>query len=156
MHVSHEGGGSAKLIPVKPVCLCLVPSHLSTYLTAVQKEQRFDIIFKYIIHLYALYNVVFNIFASMFIFRAATWIFSGGLFLQQRWFLKCDGRAKLAGRAMSSPLSFKHYVCYIMSVHLCTDRSELSQTVWLILFLYTMTVGSPLSLVYQGHRRRLY
>lgn len=63
----------------------------------------------------------------MFIFRAATWIFSGGLFVQQRYFLKCDGRAKLAGRAMSSPLSFMHYVCYIMSVHLCIEKSELSQ-----------------------------
>lgn len=75
-------------------------------------------------------------------------------FSQQRYFLKClkcDGRAKLAGRGMSSPLSFMQYVCYIITVHLCIEKSELSQTVWLI-FLYTLTVGSAVMLVYQGHR----
>lgn len=44
---------------------------------------------------------------------------------------------------MSLLLSFMHDVCYITSVHLCSERSELSQTVWLILFLNTLTVGSP-------------
>lgn len=39
-----------------------------------------------------------------------------------------------------------------MSVHLCIERSELSQTVWLILFLSTLSVGSLVMLVYQGHR----
>lgn len=66
--------------------------------------------------------------------------------------MKCDGRAKLAARAISLLLSFMHYVCYIMSVHLCIERSELSQTVWLILFLSTLSVGSLVMLVYQGHR----
>lgn len=35
--------------------------------------------------------------------------------------------------------SFMHYVRYIMSVHFCTERSERSQTVWLIPFLYTLS-----------------
>lgn len=92
----------------------------------------------------------------MLIFRAATWTFSGGWLLQQSEFLKWDGRATLAGRTMSLLLSFMHYVCYIMSVPLCTEESEPSQKVWLILFLCTLAVGSLVMLVCQGHRSRLY
>lgn len=45
-----------------------------------------------------------------------------------------------------------HYVRYIMSVHFSTERSERSQTVWLIPFLYTQCVGlgASVMLVYQG------
>lgn len=53
---------------------------------------------------------------------------------------------------MSLLLSFMHYVCYIMSVPLCTEESELSQTVWLILFLCTLAVESLVMLACQGHR----
>lgn len=60
----------------------VVPSCFGRYLKVIEIEQSVNevCLYNFQIHLYIPYSVIFRTLASMFIFRAATWTFSGGRF----------------------------------------------------------------------------